>query len=228
MHKIFTHGRLVAIAPALWEVTGSLPFPLKRKMVIHRLADGTLLVHNVVAMDDDGMKALEAIGRPSIMVVSHSMHTMDAPFYAARYPGMKVVTTKAITDKLAGKVKVDAMPDEALPELGIHPHPIPGMKYDEVVLDVPTGDAAGSRALLFTDIVGCGKQKGLLMRMLGPPGGRGVPRIAKLRQISDKARVATFLRERAKTPRLAVVLGAHSDPVTTDAAAFLRESADGM
>ena len=37
-YKIFPHGRPVAIAPALWEVTGSLPFPLKRKMVIHRLA----------------------------------------------------------------------------------------------------------------------------------------------------------------------------------------------
>jgi len=228
MHKIFPHGRPEQITPALWEVTGSLPFPLKRKMVIHRLADGTLLVHNVVAMDDDGMKALEALGRPSVMVVSHSMHTMDAPFYAERYPEMKVVTTKSIADKLAGKVKVDARPDEALPALGVHPHQIPGMRYDEVVLDVPTGDAEGSRALLFTDIVGCGTPKGLLMRMLGPPGGRGVPRIAKLRQISDKPRVASFLRERAQTPHLRVVLGAHSDPITTDAPAFLREAADGM
>jgi hypothetical protein len=228
MHKIFPHGQPEQITPSLWEVTGSLPFPLKRKMVIHRLADDTLLVHNVVAMNEDGMKALEALGRPSVMVVSHTMHTMDAPFYAERYPAMKIVTTKNITEKLAGKVKVDASPDDVLPSLGIQPHQIPGMKYDEVVLDVPTGDPEGSRALLFTDIVGCGKPKGLLMRMLGPPNGRGVPRIAKLRQISDKARTATFLREMAETPGLRVVLGAHSDPVTTDAAAFLRESADGM
>ena len=228
MHKIYRHGRPEQIAPALWEVTGSLPFPLTRKMVIHRLADGTLLVHNVVAMDEDGMKALDALGRPSVMVVAHTMHTMDASFYAERYPEMKVVTTKSIADKLAGKVKVDATPDEALPPLGIHPHQIPGMKYDEVVLDVPTGDPEGSRALLFTDIVGCGTPKGILMRMLGPPGGRGVPRIAKLRQISDKPRVATFLREMAETPRLRIMLGAHSDPVMSDAPAFLREAADGM
>lgn len=228
MHKIFPHGQPEQITPVLWEVSGSLPFPLERKMVIHRLADGTLLLHNVVAMNDEGMKALEALGRPSVMVVPHTMHTMDAPFYAERYPGMKVVTTKGITDKLAGKVKVDASPHEALPSLGIHPHQIPGMKYDEVVLDVPTGDPEGGRALLFTDIVGCGKPKGLLMRMLGPPNGRGVPRIAKLRQISDKARVAAFLREMAETPRLCVTLGAHSDPVTTDAPGFLRAAADGM
>ena len=38
MHKIFPHHRPVEIAPALWEVTGSLPFPLKRKMVSRRAA----------------------------------------------------------------------------------------------------------------------------------------------------------------------------------------------
>ena len=228
MHKIFPHGLPESVAQALWEVTGTLSFPLPRKMVIHRLADGTLLLQNVVAMDESGMRALEAIGRPSIMVVAHTMHTMDAPFYAQRYPEMKVVTTKDIATKLDGKVKVDATPQEALPGLGIHPHEVPGMKYDEIVLDVPTGDADGARALLFTDVVGCGKPSGLLMRLLGPPGGRGVPRIVKLRQLSDKARTGDFLREMANTPQLRLVLGAHSDVVTSDAPAFLRDAAGGM
>jgi hypothetical protein len=228
MHKIFPHGLPEAVAPALWEVTGTLSFPLPRKMVIHRLADGTLLLQNVVAMDESGMRALEAIGQPSIMVVAHTMHTMDAPFYAKRFPGMKVVTTKDIAAKLEGKVKVDATPDEALPGLGIHPHKVSGMKYDEIVLDVPTGDADETRALLFTDVVGCGKPSGLMMRLLGPPGGRGVPRIVKFRQLAEKASTSRFLREIASTPRLRLVLGAHSDVVTSDAAAFLREAADGI
>ena len=228
MHKIFPHGRPEQFAPTLWEVSGTLSFPLARKMVIHRLADSTLLLHSVVAMDEEGMQALEALGRPSVMVVPHSSHTMDAPFYAERYPAMKVVTTKSIAEKMAGKLKVDASPEEALPALGVHPYQVPGMKYDEVVLDVPTGDADGRRALLFTDVVGCGKPKGLLMRMLGPPGGRGVPRIVKLRQLADKASTGTFLRRMAEIPNLSIVMGSHSEPVASDAPAFLRQAADGL
>ena len=228
MHKIFPHGRPEQFAPALWEVSGTLSFPLARKMVIHRLADGTLLLHSVVAMDDEGMRALEALGRPSVMVVPHAMHTMDAPFYAERYPSMKVVTTTRIAEKLTGRLKVDASPEDALPALGVHPHLVPGMKYDEVVLDVPTGDADGGRALLFTDVVGCGKPKGLLMRILGPPGGRGVPRIVKLRQLADKASTGAFLRRMADTAHLSIVMGAHSEPIASDAAGFLRQAADGL
>jgi hypothetical protein len=67
-----------------------------------------------------------------------------------------------------------------------------------------------------------------MMRLLGPPGGRGVPRIVKFRQLAEKASTSRFLREIASTPRLRLVLGAHSDVVTSDAAAFLREAADGI
>src|SRR4051794_7702875 len=100
MHTIFPHGKPEPFAPSLWEVRGTLSFPLVRKMVIHRLADGTLLLHSVVAMDEEGMRALEALGQPSVMVVPHAMHTLDAPFYAERFPEMKVVAPKDIAEKL--------------------------------------------------------------------------------------------------------------------------------
>ena len=225
-HKIFPHGKPEDFAPGLWQVRGTLSFPLTRKMVIHRLQDGTLLLHSVIAMDEDGMRALEALGRPAVMVVPHPMHLMDAPFYAARYPEMKVVAPKDIADKLAQRgVKVDGSPEEELPRLDIQPHVAQGLKVTEVVLDVPSGEG---RALLFTDLVGRGKAKGLFMRVLGAPGGSGVARIVKLRQIGDKAKVREFLRRIAETPKLSTVMGAHSDPISDGAADFLRAAADGV
>ena len=36
-HKLFPHGDIEAHGPDLWSVSGSLPFPLRRRMVIFRL-----------------------------------------------------------------------------------------------------------------------------------------------------------------------------------------------
>ena len=224
--KIYPHGKPAPFAPGLWQVRGTLAFPLIRKMVIHRLPDETLLLHSVVAMDEDGMRALEAIGTPSVMVVPHPMHTMDAPFYARRYPDMKVVAPRDIAASLAGKLEVHATPEEALPALDIQPAVIPGMKYTEVVLDVPA--AEGGRALLFTDLVGRGKPKGLIARVLGPPRGSGVARIVKFRQIADRESVRGFLRRAAHTPSLRAAMGTHPQPGTDDASGFLRGAADGL
>jgi hypothetical protein len=66
-HKIFPHGELREVAANLWQLRGSLPFPLPRNMTVHRLPDGELLLHSVVALDDDGMKKLESLGKPAWM-----------------------------------------------------------------------------------------------------------------------------------------------------------------
>src|SRR6185436_2856825 len=90
-HRRFPHDDLEQLAANLWTVRGSLPFPLKRQMIIYRLADGTLLLHSVIAMNDEGMAKLDALGRPSVMIVPHIGHRMDAPFYKARYPQVRVL-----------------------------------------------------------------------------------------------------------------------------------------
>ncbi len=221
-HRIFPHGKPEEFAPGLWQVRGTLKIPLVRKMVIHRLPSGGLLLHSVVAMDDEGLRALEALGRPEVMVIPHPMHTMDAPFYAKRYPDLKIIAPDDAVTRLGGRVKAHPSAEEELPQHDIRAHRVPGMKYTEIVLDVPSG---GGRALLFTDLVGQGDVKGFAMRLLGPPRGAGIARIVRWRQIGDKAQVAGFLRKAGETPDLRAVMGAHSNPVTTDAAAFLHAAA---
>jgi hypothetical protein len=49
MHPILPHGDLSRVATNTWQVEGSLPFPLKRNMTVHRLHDGRLLLYSVVA-----------------------------------------------------------------------------------------------------------------------------------------------------------------------------------
>jgi hypothetical protein len=220
-HKIHPHGELSEIAENLWQLRGSLPFPLPRNMTVHRLPGGELLLHSVVALNDDGLKKLEALGKPAWMLVPHPMHTMDAPFYKQRYPDIRVIAPDDAKPKLR-TVGVDFSPEAGLAEIGLRHHVVPGMKYTEVVLEVPVD---GGRALLFTDLIGQGKAKNLLLRLLGPPGGSGVARIVRFRQLSDKRAVRSFLEKTAETPDIRVVTTAHTPPITSECAAFLRNAA---
>lgn len=223
-HRIFPHGAPVELAPGLWQLEGSLPFPLKRNMTLFRRADGSLVVVSPVALDEAGMKGLEALGEPSVLVISHPMHIMDVRFYKARYPRMRVVAAKDAAARLSD-VKVDGGPEEVLPELGLRHRIVPGMKYTEVVLDL---DTAKGRALVFTDLLGFGAGQGLMMKLLGPPGGLGVARIVKFRQIASKPEVRTFLRTTADEKDLAMLLTGHGPPALVDNSEKLRIAADGL
>ena len=57
------------LADNLWQVQGSLPMGIPRNMTVYRLDDGRLLLYSVIAMHDEGMRALEALGAPAIMVM---------------------------------------------------------------------------------------------------------------------------------------------------------------
>jgi hypothetical protein len=222
-HAIYPHGGLTELAPNLWQVEGTLPFPLKRNMTVYRLADGRLLLYSVVAMNDAGMAALEALGRPAVMVVPHPFHVMDAPFYKERYPELTVLAAPDAQAKMGAKVKVDATPEEGLAPLGIRSRTVPGVRYAETVLDLELAD--GGRAMVVTDII-LTTPKGFLMRLLGPPGGAGVARIVKFRQVTDRAKVAGFLRESAGIDALRLVAVAHGAPVVGDCRARLTGFAD--
>jgi hypothetical protein len=222
-HRIFPHGSPTSLAPGLWQVTGSLPFPLPRNMTIHRLPDGKLLIYSAVAMNDAGMKELDALGEVGYIVVPHPMHTMDAGFFKERYPNARVIAEPDARKKLT--CVVDATADEALPGLGVRHRIVPGMKYTEVVLDL---DIEGGRALVFTDLVGQGGAGSFLLKLLGPPGDFGVARIVKFRQVADKSAVKGFLEELGRTPDYRLVCSAHGRALEIDCAAKLTEAAARM
>lgn len=218
--QVLPHGALEALGPDLWRVVGSLPMPLPRNMFVHRLAgSGGLLIYSAVALDDAGMAALEALGRPEVLVVPHPYHQRDAAFYRRRYPDIRVTGPDGVR---ARTILTDA-PDALLTPFGIRATVAPGMKKDELVLDLPFGDG---RALLFTDLVGQAEGKSsLMLKLLGAPSGAGVARIVRWRQLRDRKAVAQFLRGCAQIPKLRFVGGCHGGVVTSDCAAWLERAA---
>ena len=222
--KIFPYQPLRSLAPNLWQVPGTLAVGLPRNMTVYRLPDGRLLLYSVVAMRDEGMDALEALGRPAIMVMPHDRHGMDAPFYKQRYPELRVVAPDPAHPRT---VPVDGDLAE-LAALGITAYTLPGTSYHEAVLELPIEDGiALCTTELMGNISGLRGLKGALMHLLGPTGGGfGVARMVKWREVRDRQRVRSWLQSLAERPELRMVLVGHGDPVTQDAGAALRHAAE--
>lgn len=234
-HRIYPHGQPIELAPGLWQVEGSLDIPgLPRNMTVLRLDDGTLLLHSAVAMDDAGLAALTALGKPAILVAPHPFHVMDAGFYVQRFPDLRVLANDDARVRLTERgVQVHGRPEDELPQLGVRVHRISGTRHEDDVLDLPVRRADGSesgRAALFTDLIGNVPKRpgfnGFLLNLLGSGGKPGIPRIVKFRQVVDKAATADFLMRMAALPDLRMVLVAHGAPILSGAREALELAAE--
>jgi hypothetical protein len=228
-HKRFPHDDIEQLAPNFWTVRGSLPFPLKRHMAICRLGDGTLLLHSAIAMSDDGMAKLDALGRPSVLIVPHTGHRMDAPFYKARYPQVRVLAPAAARAKVEEVIKVDATCEEALPALGVRVHPVPAFKNHELAYELDL--EGGGKALIMSDAVANRDHpKGFggwfFANVTGGIKGRlGVARIMRVMMMTSKAEARAGLEKLAEISDLTLLSVAHGRPVRDDVSAALREAA---
>jgi hypothetical protein len=218
---IYPHGPPVALAANLFQVTGTLKVPVPRNMTIVRNDREELVVYSAIAMHEEGMRALEALGRPTVMVIPHRRHQMDAPFYKARYPKLRVLAPDPA--RVRG-VSVDGGLKE-LEAFGIDAYVLPGNSYEDVVMDIDLGDG---RALLVCESLGNVSMSGWmkpLFRLLGPPGGGfGVARAVRLREIPDRPKLRTWLEAQAKRTDLRALLFGHGAPMTSQIPAALQRA----
>jgi hypothetical protein len=223
--KIFPYEPPRALAPNLWQVTGSLAMPgIPRNMTAYRLADGRLVLYSVIAMHEAGMRALEALGTPAVMIMPHDRHQMDAPFYKRRYPKLRVLAPDPGSRR---NVAVDAGLDE-LAALGIRAYALPGTSYHEAILELPVdGGVALCACELLGNVRGLHGPLALAMKWLGPPGGGlGVARAVRWREVTDRTAVRAWLAGLADREDIRMVLVGHGAPVTEDARAALRRAKD--
>jgi hypothetical protein len=228
---IYPYGPPVSLAPNLWQVTGSLAIPVPRNMTIVRSPKGELALYSVIAMHEDGLRALEALGRPAVMIIPHRRHQMDAPFYKARYPELRVLA--AAPERVRG-VRVDGDLSELsaqgpLSEYGVEAYVLPGNTYEDVVLDIRITDG---HALAVCESLGNVSVSGwlrLLFKLLGPPGGGfGIARAVRLREIRDTAKLRVWLQQQARRTDLRCLLFGHGRPLTADIPDALRRAAQHL
>ena len=235
--QVLPHDPLAPLAENLWHVEGDLPnMQLRRRMVIARLANGDLVIHNAIALDAAGMAALEALGRPAWLVVPNGWHRLDAARFKARYPALQVICPRQSRKRVAEVVPVActydtfAQPEVAAPTVWFE-H-FGGKKQMEGAMFVRSAD--GVTVVMGDSLFNLPHRPGFFWfvygRLLRSTGGPRVTLIGRMVLLGGGGKVAyrDWLQRTAATPGLVRAVPGHGDLITGDVAAVFREVAASL
>jgi hypothetical protein len=205
---VLPHRPLEKLEPNLWRVEGDLPNGRgTRVMTLARLANGDLVIHNAVALEEPLMKELEAFGRPSLLIVPNSFHRIDAARFKKRYPSLRVVCPAGARAKVAKVVPVDATYADALADDGVKLAHLDGTADREGFMEVRSD---GKTTLVFNDVIMNVPKLGFpLGFLLGPTGKPALPRVIRWFLVKDKKAFGAHLQRLATTPNLERVIVSH-------------------
>jgi len=223
--QVFPHRPIEKLSPNLWRVEGDIPGAKgSRVMTLARLRDGSLLVHNAIALEEPLMAEVEAFGNPSILVVPNGFHRLDAKVYKKRYPGLRVLAPAAARKKVEEVVPVDGTYDDGPKDDDVSLAHLEGTKEQEGVVQVKSPD--GTTIVLNDCVNNLPVTKGILGFFLAPTGRPAVPRIARWMMVKDKDSFRSRLGQLAAIPDLKRVIVSHGAMMTDDPGAKLRSAVD--
>jgi hypothetical protein len=225
---VLPHGKLTRVNERIVTVVGDLKMPfleLPRRMTVVRSNAGNLVIFSAIALRDQDMAELEALGRPTFLVVPSERHRLDAPGYSARYPDITVVAPRAGIEKIGQVVRIDTN----TPDFGD-----PTIRYVEVAGDSAL-EVEGQDGLtlivndLIGDIHGESGVGGWLLRVMGFAGDDPhVPGPVKLTLGKHKSEVAQQFRHWAERADLRRIIVSHGDTIENDPRGALRTLAASL
>src|SRR6185369_11926380 len=141
---VLPHDPIQKLEENLWTVAGRLPHgPMNRRMSVVRLADGGLLFHNAVPLEERAMAEVEAFGRPAFLVVPNGFHRLDLHAFRARYPALRVLCPAPVRRRVEAIAEVDGGWELLPRDGGVEAVPLAGSRSGEAALVVRS--AAGAR-----------------------------------------------------------------------------------
>jgi hypothetical protein len=227
--KVLPHGPLERLSENLHRVDGALPnMSLRRTMIVARMGDGRLVIHNAIATDDATRAQLEALGTPAFLVVPSGIHRLDAPAYKKRYPALTVLAPKGSRAKVEEKLRVDGTYDDFPADDRVRFERIDGVADVEGAMIVRSDDGV---TVVLNDVVFNMDRKRdvlgyLFTTVMGSAPGPRVSRLAKLMLVKDKKALRANLERLAEMPGLVRLVVAHEKVASgPEAAAALRKAA---
>jgi len=229
MAKCFTtwtvlpHETIEKHAENLWSVSGYMPGGNQRRMTIVRRADGKLVIHNPIALDEAEMSEVEALGKPGFLIVPNAFHRQDAIIYKQRYPELSVHCPQKAKKRVSEIVAVAGNMDELPKDADVDVFHLRGMKESEGAIRVRS--KAGS-ALVFNDaLLNLEKSSGLKGFFMAPTGTLSVPRFARWMLAKSTAELKEHLSELAGSPGLTQLVPGHGKVVESGAGPALQQAA---
>jgi len=223
------HGRLEQLAENLWWTWGSLPgMSLKRSMVLAKRSDGDLVIHNAIALDQAGMRELEAIGEPRYLIVPNAGHRLDAPAFKKRYPRIQVFAPRGGRDAIAKMVKVDGIYEDFPADDDVRLEMLHGVGDAEGAMVVRSED--GITIVLNDAVFNMDRKRDplgfIFTTLLGSAPGPRISRLVKLFYVKDRKALREDLERFAEHPELVRLVVAHEKVAKgPDAANALKTAA---
>ena len=228
--KVLQHDAIEEFTDNLWRVEGELPtVALRRHMLVVKNDDGRLLIHNGIALDEEGMARLEEWGTPTWLVVPSAFHRMDARRYKDRYPDLVVICPRGARKKVEKVVPVDLTYDEIEGTDTFSLTHLRGLGEVEGVLEVRSKDGV---TLIFNDALFNQPHLpglfGAVYKMLGQTGRPKVTGVTRLFLVKDKSEYAAHLHELSELADLVRIMPGHIAPIVDDARGVLAGVADEL
>jgi len=230
--EVLPHGPVTAIDDGILTVTGRIPLPLvelERRMTVVRLADGATIIYSAVALGEEAMKQIEALGRPRYLVVPGDAHRLDAKIYKERYPRLHVLTPPGAKDRVEKVVPVDGtQADFGDPDVTWQV--VAGAGGHEAALVVRR---ASGTTLIVSDLIANLRRKGgfegWMLHAMGFGGDAPqVPTVERVLMVENKARLRQQFLDWAAIPDLRRIIMSHGKPIEHNAAQALRGLADTL
>jgi hypothetical protein len=220
------HDPIEKLEDNLWAVQGDVPgVPFKRRMFIVKRSDGTLMFFGVaIPLDESQLAEVLAFGRPSMLLVPHDQHMIDARAFAEKL-GLKVYGPKTCEAKMRERADIAGFVDDIPPDPNVRVVPVAGAKTGEAAVIVAS--AGGQRtSVLVADALQNNPREsvGFLPRLMGFAGGPKVVPVFKMMFLKDKAALKRQLSEWSELPGLARAMFCHGDSVTDGASAALKSA----
>ena len=227
------HGPIEQLAENLWWVRGDVPrMPLKRNMVIVRRTDGSLLLHNAIALREVEQAQLEALGTPALLIVPNAFHRLDAPAYKARYPQLRVFAPAGARAKVESVLPVDGTYADFPADEAARVEHLGGVREAEGALVVTSND--GTTVVVNDAVFNMDPPLSTLarvaMRVMNNVGGPRISRLTKVLLVKDRAAFRATLEKYAALPDLQRFIVAHDKCVVGREAASsaLRTAASSI
>lgn len=207
---------LIQLEDNLWTIEGTIKtVPMPRRMVIVRLQDNSLLLHNAIALNDQLMSEIESLGRIAWMIVPSGYHRIDAMRYKTRYPDIKVISPKGAFKRVKQCVPVDLDYEEAdkqfSEDASVRLSHLAGINQCEGVLQVLSGNR---QTLVMNDAVfNLNHLPGLFGliygRLLGHAGSLQIPRAFRWVLLKNRKAFSDNLLQLSREPGLERLIPGH-------------------
>lgn len=216
---VLAHQPIQKVSENFWWVEGTMPGGFSRKMSVMRMGDGSLIIHNAIALGAAEMQELEAFGRVAYLVVPNGFHRQDARIWKDRYPAAKVICPAGSRKKVAAIVPVDLDYKDAPGDEQVRLHYFDGMKEREGYAEVKSAEGT---TLVINDVV-CNmpKMKGVMGYFMGPTGQPSVPRFTRWFMVKSRGPLGEHVERLAAIPDLKRVILSHGANLSAEPAASL-------